>query len=41
MPQRINLRLVAALDDEVISEDEWAMLENLRTLLVSNLINMH
>jgi len=24
--------LVAALDDEVISEDEWAMLENLRTL---------
>ena len=25
--------LVAALDDEVISEDEWAMLENLRTLL--------
>lgn len=25
--------LVAALDDEVISEDEWAMLESLRTLL--------
>ena len=25
--------LVAALDDEVISEDEWAMLETLRTLL--------
>lgn len=24
--------LVAALDDEVISEDEWAMLESLRTL---------
>ena len=24
--------LVAALDDEVISEDEWAMLENLRAL---------
>ena len=24
--------LVAALDDEVISEDEWAMLENLRNL---------
>ena len=24
--------LGAALDDEVISEDEWAMLENLRTL---------
>ena len=25
--------LVAALDDEVISEDEWAMLEHLRELL--------
>ncbi len=25
--------LVAALDDEVISEDEWAMLDNLRGLL--------
>ena len=25
--------LVAALDDEVISEDEWAMLEHLRNLL--------
>ena len=25
--------LVAALDDEVISEDEWAMLNGLRTLL--------
>ena len=25
--------LVAALDDEVISEDEWAMLEHLRDLL--------
>jgi len=25
--------LVAALDDEVISEDEWAILETLRTLL--------
>jgi hypothetical protein len=25
--------LVAALDDEVISEDEWAMLETLRSLL--------
>jgi hypothetical protein len=25
--------LVAALDDEVITEDEWAILEHLRTLL--------
>ena len=25
--------MVAALDDEVISEDEWAMLEHLRGLL--------
>ncbi len=25
--------LVAALDDEIITEDEWAILENLRTLL--------
>ena len=25
--------LVAALDDEIISEDEWAILEHLRTLL--------
>tara|TARA_B100000886_G_scaffold272304_1_gene196245 strand:- start:1578 stop:2024 length:447 start_codon:yes stop_codon:yes gene_type:complete len=25
--------LVAALDDEVISEDEWAIIENLRNLL--------
>ncbi|MEL0101663.1 MAG: hypothetical protein VW862_08195, partial [Euryarchaeota archaeon] len=25
--------LIAALDDEVITEDEWAMIENLRTLL--------
>ena len=25
--------MVAALDDEVITEDEWAILENLRNLL--------